>query len=367
MASRAKSQGSDRVVLFAGPEMRAKEEALAAWLAEHVPAEDRDLDVEYIDASAPGFAAAAVLQAARDRGMFSSRRVVIVRHAEALRDARHERGRELLAQQLPSLPQEACLLFVTGTEEEGGRGGPVGEKLAAAIRQVGQVRSYPLLRPEEAAGRVRQHVAAAGKRIAPAAAALLARRAGPGLNRILSEADKLVSYAGDRPEILDADILALVPGSVEESVFALLNHAAMGNRRQAVESLQRLLDGGEAPARVLPMLSRTLRQLVQAKYLQARRVAPQASRADLPEEVRSRLPDEGDLYQTAAQPWQRERLWSQAARLTWEHLRAAVDHLAFSDAGTKGWEAGAADPGLALELFVIRISERRWEAPGVEP
>src|SRR5213080_2494114 len=97
-AARSKA-GSDRVVLFAGPEGRAKEEALAAWLAEHVPEEDRDLDVEYFDASAPGFSVAAVLQAALERGMFSARRVVIVLRAESLRLSQHERGREVLAQQ----------------------------------------------------------------------------------------------------------------------------------------------------------------------------------------------------------------------------------------------------------------------------
>src|SRR5262245_18349043 len=166
-SSRSKER-SDRVVLFCGAEGRAKEEALAEWLAEHVPEEDRELDVEYFDANATGFSAQAVLQAVQDRGMFSLRRVVIVRHAEALRQAQHERGRELLAQALPSLPPEACLLFITGLEEEVGRGGPLGEKLAGAIRPVGQVRQFPLLRPEEAATRVRAYVAEAGKRLYPA-------------------------------------------------------------------------------------------------------------------------------------------------------------------------------------------------------
>src|SRR5581483_259894 len=126
------------VFLLHGPEVRAKEEALRALIAERLPEEDRDLSLEYHDAGEPGFQAAAVLQGAREIGMFSANRVVVVRHAERLRDGRHERGRQLLAEGLPTLPPTATVVFVTGAEEEGGRkpvGGPLGEPLSAAIKE----------------------------------------------------------------------------------------------------------------------------------------------------------------------------------------------------------------------------------------
>ena len=53
--------------------------------------------------------------------------------------------------------------------------------------------------------------------------------------------------------------------------------------------------------------------------------------------------------------WQRERLWKQARRITWDHLHQALDRLAVAEAGTKGWEYGVEDPDLALELFVASL------------
>src|SRR5437660_816165 len=82
--------------------------------------------------------------------------------------------------------------------------------------------------------------------------------AGPELGRALLELDKLISHAGGREEISEEDVALLVPGGLEESIFALLNHVAAGNRRQAIESLRRLLESGEPPARILPMIARTL-------------------------------------------------------------------------------------------------------------
>jgi DNA polymerase-3 subunit delta len=347
------------VFLLHGPESYAREEALAELIAERVAPDERDLDVEYFDASAPGFSSAALLQAARTRGMFSPHRVIVVRGAEALRENRHERTREVLAQELPGLPQDSTLIFVAGAPDDGGaRANPVGERLASVIRQHGDVRHFPLLRTEELARRLRQHVESLGKRISPGAASLLARRAGPELRRALLETDKLVGYCGDRRDIEEGDVLTLVPGSPEETVFTLLNHAAMGNRRQAVESLRRLLDSGEPPARILPMLSRTLRQLVQARFLREKGIRPEQTRADLGPEIQASLPGEADLYATASQGWQRERLWQQAARFTWDQLREAIDGLAMADAGTKGWETGAQDASLAMELFILRMSGR---------
>ncbi len=351
-----------RVVLLSGPEAHEKETALRQLLDELVPDEDRDF-MEVLDASEASFTAARLLDAARDVGMFTPRRVIVVRHADALRERRHDRNRELLAEGLGSLPETAAVVFVTGAEEEGGprgAGGPLGEGLTAVVRKLGEARNFLLLKPEEVARRVREHAAGEGKQISPAVAAQVARRAGPALHRALSETEKLVRHAGERGEITPEDVEALLPAPVEESVFTLLTQAALGNRRQAMESLRRLLESGEHPGRIMPLLARTLRQVLQAKYLRENRVRPGAAREQLPAAVAERLPAEGDLYATAPQPWQRERAWEQAGRFSWEQLRAAVNGLALAEAGTKGWEEGPQELEVALELFVVRLCDRSY-------
>jgi len=359
--SRGDASLRDRLLLFHGPETRAREEALTALIAERLPEEDRDLNLEFHDGGEPGFSPAAVLQGARQVGMFSAARVVVVRRAERLREARHERARQLLAEGLCTVPPTATVVFIAGSDDEGGRrpaGGPLGEPLTGVIKELGRIENFPFLKSDALGGRLKQEAERAGKRLTAPAAALLAQRAGPELGRALLELDKLVSYAGERQEITEEDVGRLVPGSVEESIFALLNHVALGNRRQAVDTLRRLLEGGEPAARILPMVGRTLRQLMQAKFLREHGVRSGSARESLPDALRGALPADGDLYASAAQPWQRERLWDQSGRLSWEQLRAAVDALALADAGAKGWESGPQDPELAAELLVIRLSSR---------
>src|SRR5207248_10841915 len=130
----------------------------------------------------------------------SSARVVVVRHAERLREPRHVKARQLLAEGLRSISPTTTVVFVTGTEDEPGRrpaGGPLGEPLASRVRADGQVRNFPLLKNDALIRRLREEAERAGKRLAPGAAALLAQRAGPELGRAVLELDKLITYVGD--------------------------------------------------------------------------------------------------------------------------------------------------------------------------
>ena len=70
----------------------------------------------------------------------------------------------------------------------------------------------------------------------------------------------------------------------------------------------------------------------------------------------SDLPREASFYKTTKPGFGRDKLWEQAGRMTWAQLQRALDRLAVAEAGTKGWEHGAEDPELALELFIAALS-----------
>jgi hypothetical protein len=76
------------------------------------------------------------------------------------------------------------------------------------------------------------------------------------------------------------------------------------------------------------------------------------------------LPQEGSLYKTTKPGYGRDKLWEQAGRISWPQLQRALDRLAVAEAGTKGWEHGAQDPELALELFVAFVSDGLRAGPG---
>jgi DNA polymerase-3 subunit delta len=353
----AKTAKQPRAYLLWGPEEIRKREALKQLIEELVPPEDRDLDVQYLDAANSGLTGDAILNAARDRAMFSERRVVVVLNAGRLRGPRHQRTQELLAQGIPTLPEYSTLLFVAYAEEADERRSrnPFNEKLMAALKAHGVVKQFAALKPEEMAQLAVAEAAAGGKKLPGAAAAQLAARVGTDSQRLVHEVHKLVSYVGDRGTISADDVLQMVPPPPDDNIFHLLEATMKGDRRQALTVLREIRESGTAVPVITVMLARTLRQVTQAKFLQERRIAPGADPAGIPPEVLDALPEEGRMFKGTQSEWLRKRLWEQSRRISWPHLHRALDRLAVMDAGTKGWEQGIEDPDLALEVFVTAL------------
>ena len=353
----AKAAKQPRAYLLWGQEEIRKREALKQLIEELVPAEDRDLDVQYLDASSSGINGDTILNAARDRAMFSERRVVVVLNAGRLRGPRHQRTQEVLAQGLSTLPDFATLIFLVYAEEADERRGrnPFNEKLMAALKAHGVVKQFAALKPDEMAQLAAAEAAAAGKKLPSAAAAQLAARIGTDSQRLVHEVRKLVAYVGDRSSISADDVLQMVPPPPDDNIFHLLEATMKGDRRQALTVLREIRESGTAIPVITVMLARTLRQVTQAKFLQERRVTPGTDPASIPPDVLEALPEEGRMFKGSQSEWLRKRLWEQARRISWPHLHRALDRLAVMDAGTKGWEQGIEDPDLALEVFVAAL------------
>jgi len=344
------------VYLFCGPEDRRKRAALAALIERAVDPDGRDFDIEYFDADAASTTAEAVIAAVNGLPLFSERRLVIVTDAGRLRDRRQARQAERLAGMLGKLPATACLAFVAWSEpEDEGKKRGVPEKLEAAIKAAGKVLHFGAASPEDAAAFAVSEAAARGKKLAPGLAAALVRATGPDLDRVSGEVEKLTLFAGERAAIGAEDVRALVPAPPEENIFHLMD--AVGERRgeQALRVLGELRELGEPPWRVMTLLARQLRLILQAKYLLEEGIALNQA-ASAPDSVKALLPaDGGVLSVLARQPFQAGKLTRQARAFSWERLQRGLDRLVKTDAGTKGWDPGVDDPDLALELLVLDL------------
>ena len=354
--ARASKSGSPRAYLLWGQEEIRKAEALKALIDTLVPPEDRELDVEYLDATGPGVTGESILHAARDRAMFSERRVVVVRNAGRLRGPRHQRTQDALAAGIPLLPDYSTLILLANAEdsEERRSRSPFGEKLMAALKSHGKVEQFAPPKPEELAQLAIREATALGKTLPSPAAAQLAQRVGPDSVRAVQEVRKLAAFVGERSTISAADVAEMIPAPPDDNIFHLLDATMNGDRRGALEVLAQLRQSGMAVPQILVMLARTLRQVAQAKFLADQRIQPGMEIDAVPREVLEALPEDGNLYRSTKE-WQRKRLWGQARRVSWDHLHRAIDRLAVTDAGTKGWERGVEDPDLALELFVAHL------------
>jgi DNA polymerase III subunit delta len=358
MAAAKKKEGPSRVYLLWGQEEIRKKDALRELIEALVPPEDRDLDVEYVDALGQNVTAEAILHAVRDRAMFSERRVVIVINAHRLRGNKHQRTQDVLAESLDKLPDYSTLILVAGAEDQDERKGkaPFLEKLMTALKKHGEVRSFPLMKPDELAELAIREAASLGKRFNRQAAVLTAQRAGPDSLTVLQETRKLAAYAGENNEITVQDVNTLVSPRPDDSIWDMLDATFSGDRKRALQIMADLRQSGVVWPVMVTMLARSIRQLVQAKLMLAHKIGPKAELIDLPPELAAQLPA-AHLYVTPGKTWARERkLWPQAQNLSWEQLHTALDRLTVTEAGLKGWDGAIGDEELALEVFVNSVS-----------
>lgn len=110
-------------------------------------------------------------------------------------------------------------------------------------------------------------VAQHGKQVAAPAARLLVELVGPDMGLLDQELAKLALYVGAAGQIEQADVDRLVGHSREESTWKLFDLLGSGQMPAAVAYLDRLLEQGEEPIRLLYAFSMQLRRLAQAARL----------------------------------------------------------------------------------------------------
>jgi DNA polymerase-3 subunit delta len=99
----------------------------------------------------------------------------------------------------------------------------------------------------------------------------MATLVGNDLRLLDQEIDKLLLYA-DGKQVTETDVRALVSRAREASVFDLVDHVGRREADKALRLLHRLLDEGEPPLRLMAMLARQVRILIQVSELQASRM-----------------------------------------------------------------------------------------------
>lgn len=110
--------------------------------------------------------------------------------------------------------------------------------------------------------------------LAPDAVDRLCLYVGTQLAEMDNELEKLSIYLGEREGPVTAhDVEELVGVSRGASIFEFTDAVGRGDRRGAVELLRSLLDQGEEPHRIVPLLTRHLQLLLRTQQLEKQRLA----------------------------------------------------------------------------------------------
>jgi DNA polymerase III subunit delta len=162
---------------------------------------------------------------------------------------------------------------------------------------------------------------------------------GTGARRLKLELDKLSAAATPSGKITVRHVDALVPRTRELSNFALTDQLIARDRRKALETLRRLLDGGAEPLMLIGLLSSNYHKLALAKSLMAQGAPTN--------EVRNLAP-----YTM------REKFLELARRTDPRALALQISRIAAADLAIKTSLGGGGERGarLQLEMLVCELS-----------
>ena len=250
-------------------------------------------------------------------------RLVVVDGAEAFSAGEWHKMEDYFSGPDPS----SCLVFlvnkIPGEWKE--------KKLIPARYQV----NYPPLKGKQARKWVGDEASRRGLRLSSKQLDQCALAAGNDPGAIAAGLERLLIYKGREGGVTDRELRELIGVGQEGTVFNLTELAAAGKSGEALALLNRLLDEGEPPLKLLSLISGSVRKLW------------------LGVDAYGRTKDAGAALEAAGVRFYQEQFIQQVKSLGGGRIAYWYRRLVETDWALKG---GEKDPRLALERFLVDLS-----------
>jgi DNA polymerase-3 subunit delta len=245
---------------------------LAADIMSVVEDELRAFNVERMYAGEKGTTAASIVEAAQMLPMMSDRRVVVVLRGERLLKPKRRGKAEVeeadsdeeapadvdaLTAYVQNPSPSSTLVLVASDIDKTRKAGKALLKHATVVECWGlKTEKNPRFTDFRAAARIAEHlvrkaVAEEGQQIEPAAARLVAERAGVDIIRLRGDIERLMLYAAGKPKITLADAQEVVSAEAAQDDWAVTNAIQQRNAGEALRHLALALDAGAVPYMIL--------------------------------------------------------------------------------------------------------------------
>jgi DNA polymerase-3 subunit delta len=267
---------------------------LTADITALVEDELRAFNVERIYAGEKGNTASAIVEAARVLPMMSDRRVVVVLRGERLlKPKRRGKGIEnegdgdeseeppsdldALGEYVQAPVPSTTLVLIASDVDKSRRAGKAIIKHAVLVECWGlKTEKNPRFLDLRQAARmaeqlVRKAVAESGQQIDPAAARLVAERAGADIVRLRGDLERLMLYTVGKPKITVGDVQEVVSAETAQDDWAVTNAIQNRNAGEALRQLGLAMEAGAVPYMVLGQLAWFVRDKL--ANIDSRRVA----------------------------------------------------------------------------------------------
>jgi DNA polymerase III subunit delta len=267
---------------------------LANELSALVEDELRAFNLERVYATDKGVTPSSIAESARTMPMLGDRRVVLVLRAERIlkpkrrgkaaeeseaepEDAEPPSDLDALDRYVkdPS-PQTTLVLVATDVDRQ--------RKVYKTLQKQATIVECWGLRPGKdervdlrqvartAEQLVRQEVDDAGLLIEPAAARLVAERAGADIAKLRADVERLLLYAADKPKIGLAEVREVVSAETAQDDWAVTNAISRGDAPEALRQLGLALEAGGVSYQILGQLAWFVREKLTA--VDPRRIKP---------------------------------------------------------------------------------------------
>ncbi len=209
-------------------------------------------------------------------------------------------------------------------------------------------------------GYLKSRLSQEGKTIHPQAEILFLQRIDPDIFQVEMELQKLLSYLGDRKQVLPKDIDDLVMTNREEPLYELTTVLGERNSSEGLRKLKQLWERGYNPLQIISGITNTVRRLLVAKELlkTVTKVPPRVwqdygtfSALVLPQLRQTPLP--GLL--SNVHPFVLYNTLKTAIHFSFPHLFSALETLQDADRRLK---TSGATPSFLLEDFILSFCKK---------
>lgn len=253
------------VYLFYGPERLLLNETLDKLTAFLAPGGTGDFNYEKFDGGSAS--PSQVVNAANTLPVFAEKRLVVVTNVPWFSAAKgggeESQNSEMttLMAYLENPSPTTCLVLVAGEKVDGKR------KTVKAIKKSGQVIEFTSLKGMDLNKWMEKRFKEKGKKADRGALDYLAVAVGNNMSALDQEIDKAVLFAHPKTEVSLQDVTETVSKSSNLTVFNLVDAVSKKDSASAVLQLRELVQNGEAEIKILALLARQMRILLQIKSL----------------------------------------------------------------------------------------------------
>jgi DNA polymerase III subunit delta len=217
------------------------------------------------EGSAEEGAVGSLLQQAATLPMMGGRRAVIIRDIEKANNKEIERILDYVA-----APSPTTVLIVSGTTTPpASEGSNPGVRLQNALKKSGSLVRYEIGQKDPVQFAI-ERADAQGCRLPRAEAEQLVEMVGKDLGLLAMEIDKLSAFVGGQGTITAAEVEEVCSLLALAVIWDLTDAVVRRDAGTALRILFRLLEDGEAPERILPLLTWQFRQLLLLQDCDAR-------------------------------------------------------------------------------------------------